>query len=614
MSRFIADWLGRPAPAPLGTGITSVQGTAPLRLTLAGSSILGSVDNMTGCSGMAAGLPGAVPTPAAGDQKKALLGDGTWGTPDGSLTSVTEAVAGDMSVTVTVTSGKDTTLKVSGAADGDARIRALGGYQAGIEGEVEIAGGELAQLKLSRNDAAIIRRRWVIGKTGSALEVGLNSGSDLVVSGYDDGENLIGDFLTLVRASGRARFSGDVETQTGFIFPDASVQTTKFDQDDNARVTVEKAGVTIGARRAINLVEGPNVTITAVDNPGSERVDVTVTSLGAGGGSTLADGDYGDVTASAGGTVLTIDNDAVTYAKMQNTSASDVLLGRSSTGGGNVEEIPCTAAGRALLDDANAAAQRTTLGAISQDGNARVAVKKAGSVIGTRRGINLIEGAGVTLTVTDDSGNEEVDVEIAATGGGGGATLRAQTYETGSGNWVAPAGLLNSEAWVTGCGGGGGGGGKTYPGSSYNGGGGGGAASCFRRKVTVVAGDTYAYAIGAGGAAGTSASADGSTTAGSAGGSTTLGAVLTLAGGAGGGRGLIGSFATAGAGGAAGGPGGTPGTHGPTTNGGLATPGGVSFPPGWGAGGEGSSLTSSTAGSGAATAGRGGYLLIEWNE
>ena len=55
-------------------------------------------------------------------------------------------------------------------------------------------------------------------------------------------------------------------------------------------------------------------------------------------------------------------DDAVTYDKLQNVSTTDRLLGRSSVGAGNVEEIPLTAAGRALLDDANAAAQRTTLG------------------------------------------------------------------------------------------------------------------------------------------------------------------------------------------------------------------------------------------------------------
>jgi len=69
----------------------------------------------------------------------------------------------------------------------------------------------------------------------------------------------------------------------------------------------------------------------------------------------------GEVTSVADG-AQTIANDAVTYAKMQNVSAADKVLGRSTTGAGDVEEIVCTAAGRALLDDAANSDQRTTLG------------------------------------------------------------------------------------------------------------------------------------------------------------------------------------------------------------------------------------------------------------
>ena len=49
--------------------------------------------------------------------------------------------------------------------------------------------------------------------------------------------------------------------------------------------------------------------------------------------------------------------------------------------------------------------------------NARVAVVKAGSGPFTRRKINLIEGEGVTITLTDQAGSEQVDVQIAAAGG-----------------------------------------------------------------------------------------------------------------------------------------------------------------------------------------------------
>lgn len=102
-------------------------------------------------------------------------------------------------------------------------------------------------------------------------------------------------------------------------------------------------------------------TLQAGDVVVGERTSGT-TGLLTVGTLSISDGDKGDITVSSSGTVWTVDNDSITYAKLQNVSATDKLLGRSSSGSGDVEEITCTAAGRALIDDADASAQRSTLG------------------------------------------------------------------------------------------------------------------------------------------------------------------------------------------------------------------------------------------------------------
>ncbi len=109
----------------------------------------------------------------------------------------------------------------------------------------------------------------------------------------------------------------------------------------------------------------------------------------------LADGAVTTAKASNLGTAALADG-AVTYAKLQDVSATDKLLGRSTAGSGDVEEITCTAAGRALLDDANAATQRSTLGLgtlATQSGTF------SGTFSGTSSGTNTGDQ---TITLTGD--------------------------------------------------------------------------------------------------------------------------------------------------------------------------------------------------------------------
>lgn len=109
------------------------------------------------------------------------------------------------------------------------------------------------------------------------------------------------------------------------------------------------------------------------DAGASQWVNSTVTSGGGGYtdeeaqdavGNILADSSTIDFTYSDATPSITaiVKDTSITYAKIQNVSTTDRLLGRATAGSGVVEEITCTAAGRALIDDANASAQLTTLG------------------------------------------------------------------------------------------------------------------------------------------------------------------------------------------------------------------------------------------------------------
>ena len=136
--------------------------------------------------------------------------------------------------------------------------------------------------------------------------------------------------------------SGSIATA---YIADSGVTQVKLAADAVATVNIADGNVT-----AAKLASG-SVTLAKLSLSSGELSGALITA------SSIPSGSY------ASGSIPTaaIADNAITFAKIQQV-ASGVLLGRASAGSGNVESITLTEAGRALLDDADAAAQRTTLG------------------------------------------------------------------------------------------------------------------------------------------------------------------------------------------------------------------------------------------------------------
>lgn len=185
------------------------------------------------------------------------------------------------------------------------------------------------------------------------------------------------------------------------FFNSTSSALQVFDGSTYQQVIAPTAGIGDLQVTTGKLADGAVTTakVTALDTAAYADSSVTTAKIADDNvtAAKIADGAVtADQLGSGAVTTAKLGSAAVTYDKVQNVSATDRLLGRSTAGAGSVEEITCTAAGRALLDDADAATQRATLG-LGTIATGNGTWTDGGSFSGTSSGTNTGDQT-ITLT------------------------------------------------------------------------------------------------------------------------------------------------------------------------------------------------------------------------
>lgn len=121
------------------------------------------------------------------------------------------------------------------------------------------------------------------------------------------------------------------------------------------------------------------------------------------GGGLPPDGSYTDITVSGSGSVWTINNNVVTFAKMQQI-ATDRLLGRSTAGTGNIEE---------LSHDSSLYVSGGVVGVVASTTRQLTKVVLNGADIGTRSQMHYTDSTdtGIEWDITDDG--SEIDITFS---------------------------------------------------------------------------------------------------------------------------------------------------------------------------------------------------------
>lgn len=194
-----------------------------------------------------------------------------------------------------------------------------------------------------------------------------------------------------------------------------------LDDTSNQRVNVQNDGTLIGTRKTINFIPGSNVSLAISDDSTNNRVNVTISSSGGVTTDEKVKADSGDPT--AGYLSDKVDNSTV---KVDTTNHRLYVPSDSSTQRVEVSKDGTLIGTRKRINFINSSSvsvsvsddvsnNRTNISYTVTDDSSvqKTEFSKDGTLVGTRRQLNIVSHNTTDVTLTDNNTNNRVDMTIA---------------------------------------------------------------------------------------------------------------------------------------------------------------------------------------------------------